>query len=59
MIAPKDAHADHGDGNRILRWQEKFSMAGCRKQIVNVSQGKSIRISAGGSGVPALRKNQL
>ncbi len=42
MIAPKDAHADHGDGDRVLRWQRKFSMAGCRNEIVNVNQGKSI-----------------
>jgi hypothetical protein len=50
MIASKDAHAHHGDGDRTLRWQEKFSMAGCRKEIVNGNQGKSICISAGGSG---------
>jgi hypothetical protein len=42
MIASKDAHADYGDGDRTLRWQKKFSMAGCRKQIVNVNPGKSI-----------------
>jgi hypothetical protein len=57
MIAPKDAHANHGDGNRILRWQKKFSKAGCRKEIVNVNQGKSIRISLAGSGVTALGKS--
>jgi hypothetical protein len=45
MIASKDAHANHGDGNRALRWQEKFSMAGCRKEIVNGKRGKSIRIT--------------
>jgi hypothetical protein len=25
-----------------LNWQQKFSMAGCRKQIVNVNRPKSI-----------------
>ncbi len=40
MIASKDAHAHHGDGNRTWRWQEKFSMAGCRKEIVNGNRGK-------------------
>jgi hypothetical protein len=45
MIASKNAYADHNDGNRILRWQKKFSRAGCRKEIVNVNQGKSIWIS--------------
>jgi len=42
MIASKDAHADDGDGNRSLQWQERFSMAGCRKEIVNVRDRKSI-----------------
>ena len=56
MIASKDTHAHHDDGNRILRWQKKFSRAGCRKEIVNVNRGKSIRISVAGSGVTALRK---
>jgi hypothetical protein len=56
MIASEDAHAHHGDGNRILRWQKKFSRAGCRKEIVNVNRGKSIRISVAGAGVTASRK---
>ena len=42
MIAPENAHPHDSDGSRILRWQEKFSLAGCRKQIVNVAAGKSI-----------------
>ena len=50
MIASKNTHTHHGDGNRILRWQEKFSMAGCRKEIVNGNQGKSICISDDESG---------
>jgi uncharacterized protein (DUF486 family) len=45
MIASENAHAHHRDRNRILRWQEKFSMAGCRKGIVNVNRRKSIRIT--------------
>ena len=40
MIASEDAHAHHGDGNRILRWQEKFSMAGCRKANCKRKAGK-------------------
>src|SRR5580658_6063849 len=47
MIASKNAHAHDGDGNRTLGWQEKFSMASCRKRIVNVSAGKSICPSRG------------
>ena len=47
MVASENAHAHDGDGDRTLRWQEKFSMAGCRKQIVNGIPGKSIWISAG------------
>jgi hypothetical protein len=46
MIASENAHADHRDSNRILRWQVKFSLAGCRKRIVTVKEGKSIRITA-------------
>jgi hypothetical protein len=42
VIAPKNAHAHDGDRDRILNWQQKFSMAGCRKQIVNVIRPKSI-----------------
>ncbi len=45
MIASENAHAHDGDGDRTLRWQEKFSMAGCRKQIVNGIPGKSIWIN--------------
>src|SRR5438270_11629019 len=41
MIASENAHAHHGDGDRILRWQEKFPVASCRKGIVNGNQGKS------------------
>jgi hypothetical protein len=44
MIASEDAHAHYRDRDRIVRWQEKFSMAGCRKEIVNAKQGKSIRM---------------
>src|SRR5215472_8147177 len=35
MVASKNAHADDGDRNRILGWQVTFSVAGCRKEIVN------------------------
>jgi hypothetical protein len=45
VIAPKDAHAHHGDGDRTLRCQEKNSTAGCRKEIVNGIAGKSISIN--------------
>ena len=45
MVASENAHAHDGDGDRTVRWQEKFSMAGCRKQIVNGIPGKSIWIS--------------
>jgi hypothetical protein len=45
MVASENAHAHDGDGDRTLRWQEKFSMAGCRKQIVNGIPGKSIWIN--------------
>ncbi len=40
MIASENAYAHHSDGNRILRWQEEFSMAGCRKEIVNANRMK-------------------
>ncbi len=43
MVAPKNTHADDGNGNRIGLWQEKFlALAGCRKQIVNRIPAKSI-----------------
>src|SRR5882672_6897004 len=45
MIAPEDTHAHHRDGDRSLRGQEKNSMAGCRKGIVNGIAGKSTRIA--------------
>jgi hypothetical protein len=45
MVASENAHAHDGDGDRTLRLQEKFSMAGSRKQIVNGLPGKSIWIS--------------
>jgi hypothetical protein len=42
MVAAEDADADDRDRNWFLGWQEKFSMAGCREEIVNVNEGKSI-----------------
>ena len=50
MIAPENTHADDGDRNRIVCRQEEFSLAGCRKEIVNVKAGKSIwKTTAGDS----------
>jgi hypothetical protein len=40
VITSKNTHTDHGDGNRILRGQEDFSMAGCRKENCNRKSGK-------------------
>lgn len=42
MIASEDAHAYDGDGDRIVRWQEKFPLASCRQEIVNGNGRKSI-----------------
>ena len=41
VIAPEDAHTHNGDEDRSLRCQEKNSVAGCRKEIVNGFAGKS------------------
>jgi hypothetical protein len=63
MIASEDAHAHYGDSNRIvrprtLRSQKKFSMAGCRKEIVIAFARKSIsiaaRMSLAGEEVPSI-----
>jgi hypothetical protein len=45
MIASENTDADYRDRYRILNRQVKFSMAGCRNEIVNGIGGKSIRIA--------------
>ena len=39
MIASKNAHAHHGDGDRIMRWQ-KSSRVAVAGTIVNAKLGK-------------------
>lgn len=43
VIASKDAYTDDGDGNRIVRSQKTFSMASCRKEIVNGNGGEAAK----------------
>jgi hypothetical protein len=40
VVTSKNSNADYRDRNRILRWQVTFSVAGCRKEIVNVIRRK-------------------
>jgi hypothetical protein len=56
VIAPKNAYSNYGDGNRILRRQMTFSLAGCRKEIVIAIGGKSTNRTAErrDTSVPAL-----
>jgi hypothetical protein len=44
MVASKDAHTHHRNGNRIVSFQEGSQPAGCQReqQIVNVKPEKSI-----------------
>src|SRR5208282_1853845 len=46
VVASEDACAHYHDGSRSLRWQGKISMAGCRKEIVNGNDIKSIWIAS-------------
>jgi uncharacterized protein (DUF486 family) len=39
VVASENAYAHYHDRNRILRLQEKFSLAGCRQQIVTAKWG--------------------
>jgi len=40
MVASKNTYADDSDRNRILGLQVSFSVAGCRKEIVNAIRRK-------------------